>query len=475
MINFTNSYNQLPNEFYSNEIPSAAVRPHLIAFNDKLASELGLDCSSINNEKLALIFSGKELLEKGSYISMAYAGHQFGHFVPSLGDGRAILMGEVTDYEGLLYDIHLKGAGRTNFSRRGDGRSSLGPVLREYIVSEAMYHLGVPTTRALAAVLTGDDVFREDIFPGGVFTRVARGHIRVGTFEYFFSREEHHNVKVLSDYAIARFDKDLVDLEDKYNKFFERIVKRKLNLVAKWMGLGFIHGVMNTDNTSISGETIDYGPCAFMDKFSFDKVFSSIDRHGRYRYANQGNIALWNLSVLANTLFPLLKREGETDEDAIQRLQQKFKEYSAYYETQWLRVMGNKIGIFDPLPSDSDLINDFLSTMENHGLDFTNTFRNLHNFDFVDEEISSRWHQRLKEQGKDFAQVRKLMDSVNPFVIPRNHQIEKAINDAIDGNFEHFHFLRNAFENPYKEDSDLLTLTVEPLAGEIVTKTFCGT
>lgn len=474
-IKFNNTYAQLPESFYKEAIPSAGVSPELIKFNDELAKNLNMNFSSCSDSELAQIFSGMKIIEGAMPIALAYAGHQFGHFVPELGDGRAILLGEVTSKDGFQYDIQLKGCGQTPFSRRGDGRSWLGPVLREYIVSEAMFNMGVPTTRALAAVTTGDDVFREDIYPGGIFTRVARSHLRVGTFEYFAARQMNEEIKKLCDYAIDRHDRDLNNHEDKYNLFFERVVRRKLDLVAKWMGIGFIHGVMNTDNTSISGETLDYGPCAFMDHFSFNKVFSSIDRHGRYAYSNQGKIAIWNMSVLANTIFPLLQREKESQQDVIDRLQGQFQIYTDYFEQKWLQTMGNKLGVFRPSIEDKILIQNFLTYFEENKLDFTNSFRALNKLEFVDEEIFKRWHARLSDQEQSFDDAIVLMNNVNPYIIPRNHQIEQAIQDSLEGDFSHFHKLLEITKNPYKEREEFLDFTNPPEEDEVVHKTFCGT
>ena len=295
MFDFDNSYAKLPTDFYKAAKPSSAFTPELITFNKTLATELGADFDGFSDNELAEIFSGKKLLPGAMPIALAYAGHQFGNFVPSLGDGRALLLGEIVAPSGKRYDIQLKGSGRTSFSRRGDGCSALGPVIREYILCEAMNALSIPTTRALAAVTSGENVRREDITPGGIFTRVASSHIRIGTFEYFIYRKDIDAIKQLADYTINRHYPELNDSENKYYELFKSVSKRKLSLVAKWMSVGFIHGVMNTDNSSICGETIDFGPCAFMDNFHYDKVFSSIDRDGRYAYHNQGNIALWKM------------------------------------------------------------------------------------------------------------------------------------------------------------------------------------
>ncbi|EQC47572.1 YdiU family protein [Bacteriovorax sp. Seq25_V] len=475
MIKFNNSYTKLPEQFYGAATPSAAVMPRLIAVNDSLAKFLNIDLSSYSQDDLTGIFSGKLIPSGAEPIALAYSGHQFGHFNPTMGDGRAILIGEVIGSDGLQYDIQLKGSGKTPYSKRGDGRSWLGPVLREYVVSEAMYSLGIPTTRALGAAETGEDVYREDVLPGGVFTRVARSHIRVGTFEHFASRGDIQNLKILCDYAINRHDSDLNDHADKYNIFFDRIFKRKLDLVSKWMGVGFIHGVMNTDNTSISGETLDFGPCAFMDHFSYNKVFSSIDTHGRYAYSNQGRIAVWNLSVLANALFPLLQREGESQEEAVKRLESAFDDYSKYYDSKWLEVMGKKLGLFNATESDRPLIGQFLNYLEEHNQDFTNIFRSLNTLEFVDKEFEKEWLLRLDLQEKTQEEAISLMNSVNPYVIPRNHQIEKMIRLAVDGDYTLFEKLLKVLQNPYEENVSNLKFTLPPNNDEVVKRTFCGT
>ncbi len=475
MMKFNNTYTKLPKQFFDKALPSASVNPKLIAINEALAKFLDIDLSSYSKDELTKIFSGEIILEGSDPIALAYSGHQFGHFNPTMGDGRAILLGEVTGRDGLQYDIQLKGSGKTPYSKRGDGRSWLGPVLREYVVSEAMFNLGIPTTRALAACESGDDVYREDVLPGGIFTRVARSHIRVGTFEHFASRGDVTNLKILCDYAINRHDKDLVDNKDKYNIFFDRIFKRKLDLVAKWMSVGFIHGVMNTDNTSISGETLDFGPCAFMDSFSYNKVFSSIDTQGRYAYSNQGRVAVWNLSVLANALFPLLQKEGESSDDAVKRLESSFDEYSKYFDSKWIEEMGHKFGIFNPSESDRPLIGKFLNYLEANSLDFTNSFRSLNSLSFADKEFEREWLNRLNLQSEKLEEAVSLMNRVNPFIIPRNHQIEKMIKLAIDGDYSLFAKLMEVLAQPYKQEETNLEFTYSPTQEEEVKKTFCGT
>ncbi len=471
-IEFINTYADLGDDFGQLIKPSSAIAPELILFNRDLASFLGIDFSSTSESELEAIFSGKTILENSRPFAMAYAGHQFGHFVPQLGDGRAILLGEVESSNRKSYDLQLKGAGQTAFSRRGDGRSSLGPVIREYIVSEAMHALGVPSTRALAAVTTGETVYREDALPGGILTRVASSHIRVGTFEYFACRKDEKNLKVLADYAIKRHYPDLQNEEDKYFQFFKAVARRKLQLVSKWMSFGFIHGVMNTDNTTISGETIDFGPCAFMDTFSHNKVFSSIDHHGRYSYHSQGNIALWNLSCLASCLVPLL---GLSEDEAKKKFESEFEVLTTFFKNTWRDEMARKMGIFKATPKDNELINEFLKHLEDNRMDFTNSFRDLSKNIKSEEGLFGKIKQRIGEQTETMEEAISLMNSVNPFIIPRNHLVERAISYGIKGDYSFFKRLVEVFKDPYKEDKNNIDLTQPPKPNEIVHQTFCGT
>ncbi|MDA8792103.1 YdiU family protein [Bacteriovoracaceae bacterium] len=471
-INLKNTYFDLGSSFSKRVEPSVAKRPFLIKFNHKLALDLNIDIEKSTDEVLADIFSGKTIMENSKPIAMAYAGHQFGHMVPQLGDGRAILLGEV-ESDNRFFDIQLKGAGQTPFSRRGDGRSSLGPAVREYILSEAMHALNIPTTRALAITLSGEEVFRESSLPGAVFTRVARGHIRVGTFEYFLYRQDEKSLRKLADYVIQRFYPELKNEKDLYFKLFQKIARKKLSLVAKWMGIGFIHGVMNTDNTSISGETIDYGPCAFMDQFSFSKVFSSIDHQGRYQYDNQGNIALWNLSVLANCFIPLL---NETPEKLKEKFMQEFAELELYFEKEWTQVFSVKFGFSEVQTGDTELFKSFLSYLEENKLDFTNSFRNIHNllFESNDERILSLTN-RIKLDKFSYEEQIKIRNQNNPYLIPRNHLVEKAIQNSLEGDYSFFHEMVEALQKPYFEDAKYIDFTQPPHSHEIVHQTFCGT
>ncbi|MCO4753389.1 MAG: YdiU family protein [Bacteriovoracaceae bacterium] len=476
MIKFSNTYCELPENFFEEVLPSVGETPELMHFNNELAQELGLDLAVLNEQELANIFCGKTILEGSNPIAMAYSGHQFGQFNPSLGDGRAHLLGEVITAEQQRFDIQLKGSGRSRYSRRGDGRSWLGPVVREYILSEAMSALGIPTTRALCAVRTGEEVLREDTLPGAVFTRVASSHLRVGTFEYFSARSAD-DLKIMADYAIDRHDPDLKNHKQKYFEFLKRVARRKLSLVSKWMGIGFIHGVMNTDNTSIAGITIDYGPCAFMDNYVENKVYSSIDRQGRYAYSNQGQIAIWNMSVLANALFPLLLDESESKntDKVILKLQEEFKHLDSFYQQEYLNVMGKKFGIFRPAYSDLAIINEFLKHLEDNHLDFTNSFRKLNTLDHDNKLFLRKWQDRLAEQAKTSAEVIELMNQSNPFIIPRNHQVAKAIEDSVGGDDSYFKYLVQSYKKPFVQNEALDDLTLTPRPEEIVHQTFCGT
>lgn len=472
-IPFINTYVKLPDAFFQRTEPSAAVEPQLIAFNAPLAAELGIESAEATDAELAAVFSGKQLLPGSEPLAMVYAGHQFGNFVPQLGDGRAILLGEVVNRSGQQIDLQLKGAGATRFSRGGDGRAALGPVLREYIVSEAMHALGVPTTRSLAAVLSGGPVYRDQALPGAILTRVAASHLRVGTFEYFASRGQTEHLRQLADYAIARHYPDLAQGPNTYLAFFEIVARRQLRLVCKWMSIGFIHGVMNTDNTTISGETIDYGPCAFMDHFRANKVFSSIDRSGRYAYNQQGNIMLWNLANLGSCLVPLI---DEDSDKAAKKLEQAFQPLPDFFRKTYFETMGRKLGLADPQPEDSALVESFFSHLAEKNADFTNAFRALTEQRDESGSFFDAWRKRLDQQDQSWEESVQLMRSVNPARIPRNHQIEKAITAAEEtGDFSKFAALREALADPYTDDARFLEFTAPPTPEEEVKQTFCGT
>ena len=466
----SHTYAELPDRFFAPATPDRAPAPELLAVNRPLAEQLGFALPD-DDASVAALLSGQTLPDGARPIAMAYAGHQFGQLVPQLGDGRAVLLGEATAADGRRYDVQLKGAGRTPFSRGGDGKSSLGPVIREYLVSEAMHRLGVPTTRALAAVRTGEDVLRDTVLPGGVLTRVAASHIRVGTFEYFAVRGDTDGVRRLADYAIARHDPALAAAEHPYRAFFAAVVERQAVLVAHWMALGFIHGVMNTDNTSIAGETIDYGPCAFMDEFRFSKVFSSIDRGGRYAYNQQPLIAQWNLARLAECLL------GIDDDKA--SFEAALARFDAVFEPAYRERMAAKLGLAaDPDETDGALIRDFLMELERRELDYTLSFRELAGRLAAGAEpalgdVELHWRERVAATAPEA--TRAAMDQVNPIVIPRNHQIEHAITAAVSGDNSVFDALGMALAEPYRLTPGLEHFALAPAPTERVVRTFCGT
>src|SRR6478609_4082668 len=430
---FQNTYAALPANFFARVVPTPVASPRLIKLNRPLAIHLGLDPDRLSSPEGTEILAGKRVPEGADPIAMAYAGHQFGHFVPQLGDGRAILLGEVIDADGIRRDIQLKGSGPTPFSRRGDGRAALGPVLREYIVSEAMFALGIPTTRSLAAVITGERVQRETMLPGAVLTRVASSHIRVGTFQFFAARGDTDGVRQLADHAIARHYPEAAKADRPYHALLEGVVARQADLVARWLLVGFIHGVMNTDNTSISGETIDYGPCAFMDEYNPSTVFSSIDEMGRYAYGNQPRIALWNLTRLAECLLPLF---SDDKDKAIEQAQFALGEFAGKFTTAYQAGLRAKIGLFTEAEGDEALVQDLLDAMTKNQADFTLTFRRLGDAalgDESDEPVRGlfidptmfdawavRWRQRTALEPQSAAERRDAMNRINPAIIPRN-------------------------------------------------------
>ena len=443
MIKFSNTYAKLPENFYEHIHPKPVKNPKLIEFNSKLSEFLNIDPKKINKKNGKLIFSGNKLLDGAKPIAMAYAGHQFGSFVPQLGDGRAVLIGEVIAKNGQRFDLQLKGSGKTSFSRQGDGRSPLGPVIREYLISESLHYLGIPSTRSLAIVSTGELVNRESPTPGGILTRIASSHIRIGTFEYFSSREDLRSLKKLADYTILRHFPE-VKKNNPYQSLLNNVIKFQAKLIAKWMSIGFIHGVMNTDNTTISGETIDFGPCAFMDEYHPNKVFSFIDHEGRYSYINQGRIMFWNLSKFAEGLLPLLNKNVEKAKKmAIESLEKFPKEF----EQNWLDEMRKKIGLKKRRKEDIKIINTFLEILENEKIDFTLGFRRLSNLidkrkkeSFFKRKVKnkemfsnwcSQWDKRIKIEDDEKELIISSMNSVNPLFIPRNHLVESAINGAV--------------------------------------------
>jgi serine/tyrosine/threonine adenylyltransferase len=485
---FQNTYAALPPGFFARVAPTPVASPRLIKLNRPLAIQLGLDPDRLATPEGAEILAGKRLPDGADPIAMAYAGHQFGHFVPQLGDGRAILLGEVIDADGVRRDIQLKGSGPTPFSRRGDGRAALGPVLREYIVSEAMAVLGIPTTRSLAAVVTGENVMRETLLPGAVLTRVASSHIRVGTFQYFAARSDTEGVRRLADHVIARHYPQAADANRPYHALLEGVIARQAELVARWLLVGFIHGVMNTDNTSISGETIDYGPCAFLDQYDPATVFSSIDEQGRYAYANQPRIALWNLTRLAECLLPLFSDEQDK---AIAEAQSALGEFAEKFDTAYQTGLRSKLGLFTARDDDPALAQDLLDAMARNQADFTLTFRRLSDaLDpsndsnvrqlFADpaayDEWAVRWRQRLGDEPQAAAERRSAMRSVNPAFIPRNHRIEAVIEAAVNrDDFTPFEELLTVLSKPYEDQPAFALYAEPPEPDQRVLQTFCGT
>jgi uncharacterized protein YdiU (UPF0061 family) len=482
---FDNSYSRLPDAFFSLIEPTPVSAPVMIRLNHDLATELEIDITRLDSPEGLAILSGNQRPDGSKPLAMAYSGHQFGGFSPQLGDGRAILLGEVIGKEGIRYDIQLKGSGPTPFSRRGDGRSALGPVLREFIVSEAMAALGVPTTRALAAVASGDEVVREGIQPGGVFTRVASSHIRIGTFQWFAAREDYDNLRVLADYVIDRHYPAAQQEENPYRALLDGVIGRQAQLIAHWMQLGFIHGVMNTDNMAVSGETIDYGPCAFLDRYEPAKRFSSIDHHGRYAFGNQGPIGHWNLTRFAETLLPLLdndpKRSVAEAEAALDR-------FSGLYQSALRKRFTAKIGIEGGNTDDWSLVENLLAAMTDGEADFTQVFRHLPEslesgndhavarlFNQPEAIVAwlSTWRARLHES--DHSQTLALMRRTNPVFIPRNHRIEEAIQAGNIGDFAPFHRLHQVLQNPFTEQAEFTEYEATPAPDEVVQETFCGT
>lgn len=488
-FSFDNSFSRLPGHFHARVRPTPVAAPRLVKINRSLAEELGLETDSLDPEVLAAIFAGNRLPEDAEPIAMAYAGHQFGNFVPQLGDGRAILLGEVMDRAGRRRDIQLKGCGQTPFSRNGDGRAALGPVLREYIIGEAMHALGIPTTRALAAVTTGEPVYRETILPGAVLARVAASHIRVGTFEYFAARDDLGSIRALADHVIARHYPEAREATQPYLALLEAVVERQAALIAEWMRVGFIHGVMNTDNMAISGETIDYGPCAFMDHYDPATVFSSIDRGGRYAYGNQPTIAQWNLARFAETLLPLIDGEPAA---ALEQATQIIRGFLGRFERHWRDVMRRKLGLATTEPDDLRLVQDLLEAMRRSGADYTLTFRRLCDAAadpgaessvrdlFIDRAAydawAIQWRARLARDPATPTERAALMCRANPALIPRNHRVEQALRAAVEqADLGPFESLLHALERPYEDRAELLDYSQPPSDDERVLRTFCGT
>jgi uncharacterized protein YdiU (UPF0061 family) len=461
----------------------------MLCFNDELAAELGLEAEVLKSDYGARIFSGAEVPPGAEPVAQAYAGHQFGNFVPQLGDGRAVLLGEVIDREGRRRDIALKGSGRTPFSRGGDGKAAVGPMLREYVIGESMHALGIPTTRALAVVRTGEDVIRERILPGAVLVRVAASHVRVGTFQYFAARGDIEKVRMLAEYAINRHDPGLAARTDRYLDLLRAVASRQARLIAQWMLHGFIHGVMNTDNMAVSGETIDYGPCAFIEAYSPGAVFSSIDRHGRYAYGNQPAIAQWNLARFAETLLPLINPEAP--EAAVPAAQEVLQQFAADYEAAWLSGMRAKLGLQDAAEGDQELATDWLALLEAQNVDFTLAWRrlggaaagNTQPFDDLFRDAHGvafwmdHWRARIAQESITPKDRETLMNRVNPIYIPRNHRVEEALAAASDrGDMEPFNRLLEVLENPFEERPGFEGYA-QPAPPEVTAcyRTFCGT
>ena len=481
-MKLSNSYIGLPEEFYQVVNPTPVKNPKTLIFNEDLADSLDI---KLKDEEVSNFFSGNGLPEDSVPIALNYAGHQFGNFVQQLGDGRAVLLGEINAKDGT-YDLQLKGSGKTMFSRQGDGRSALGPVIREYILSEAMYYLGVPTSRALAAIATGEHVARETFEPGGVLTRIAKSHLRVGTFEYFASRQQLNDVKMLADFAIQRHYPEIRETEKHYLELLKKVATNQSKLVSKWMSIGFIHGVMNTDNFTISGETIDYGPCAFLDEYHPGKVFSSIDQNGRYAFGNQPSIASWNLASLAGCLIAFIDKDSDKANELATEVLDNFSKET---NQRILDLMCEKIGLNGGKKENQTLLRNLLKIMMDNEADYTITFRNLSKVLFEDsdeffnqfsekKEINAwlnNWKQALKNEYKDLSKLTDRLNRINPVYIPRNHQVQLAIDLAYENDFSKMLEMIEVFKNPFKEVSEYVSYSQAPLEKEKIRRTFCGT
>ncbi len=487
---FDNSYARLPERFFARVAPTPVAEPQLVHLNESLARELGVDAERTASQEGVEVLAGNRIPRGAEPIAMAYAGFQFGSWVPQLGDGRAVLLGEVVGRDGVRRDVQLKGSGRTPFSRNGDGRAALGPVLREYIVSEAMAALGVPTTRSLAAVTTGEQILRETLLPGAVLTRVALSHIRVGTFQFFAGRGDVEAIRLLAQHVIARHYPEAAEAQNPVLDMLDAIVARQAELVARWQLVGFIHGVMNTDNTSIAGETIDYGPCAFMDHYHPETVYSSIDRMGRYAYGNQPSIALWNLRGLANTLLPAIADDPEA---AIEPATEVLGSFPGRFRHAYQTGMRRKLGLAESREGDDELVEDLLKRMALGRADFTLTFRRLSELgdepSEADARVSNlfddpsafgewvvRWRQRVANESRCADERRADMRSVNPAFVPRNHRVEEVIVAATKkGDFGPFKTLLDVLASPYEDQPTREKYAAPPRPEEVVHQTFCGT
>jgi serine/tyrosine/threonine adenylyltransferase len=486
-LGFQHSYSALPSQFHVPVNPTPVANPQLVVFNGELAEALGLDAEALERNA-ATLFSGNQLPEDANPLAMAYAGHQFGAFVPRLGDGRAILIGELRGRDGVLRDVQLKGAGLTPFSRNGDGRAVLGPMLREYLISEAMHAFGIPTTRSLAVVTTGEQVYRNQVLPGAVLTRVAASHVRVGTFQYFAARDDQEALRQLLDYVIARHYPAARDADSPALAVLKEVSRRQAALICDWMLVGFIHGVMNTDNMAISGETIDYGPCAFMDEYAPKTVFSSIDHNGRYAYANQPAIAQWNLARLAETLLALIDPDPEK---AVSLAIEVVEPFIEQFDSCFLAGMRRRLGLSSALDGDAELIRGLLTHMQNSQADFTLTFRRLA---LMAEDPSGQtrvrelfsadsgvegwlrdWQQRLAREPQTTTERASGMRAANPAFIPRNHRVEAALSAAEGGDYGPFHKLLSILQRPYDDQPEVTEYAQPPQPSERVLRTFCGT
>jgi len=477
--NFDNSYSRLSDAFKEHIDPVAVKKPELILINEDLAKELNLDFTKIDNEELSALFTGNILPEGSNAIAQAYAGHQFGHFT-MLGDGRAVLIGEHVTNNNKRYDIQFKGSGKTAFSRNGDGRAALGPMLREYIISEAMHNLNIPSTRGLAVTKTGEEIMRDNLLQGAILTRVASSHIRVGTFQYVAARDKKYELEIFLNYVLNRHYPELVNSKDKALDLLNVLIDKQIDLVINWMRVGFIHGVMNTDNMTISGETIDYGPCAFMDIYEPKTVFSSIDKMGRYAYCNQPAITKWNLSRFAECLIPLIDKN---EDKAVKSAKELIDTFGKRYEEKWLNMMRNKLGLLGEDNKDKFLIVDLLTWMHQNKADYTNTFCHLMNLKGYDDDLfkdnnfqnwKKNWQERLKLNNNTPEKYIELMRKVNPLVIPRNHKIEESLEAANNNNFGSFNKLLKILKKPYVEQINISDyLKMDRSSKEY--KTFCGT
>ena len=475
---FDNSYSKLSKTFKEDIKPTPVHEPELVILNDELAKNLNLNFSGIDKKKLAEIFSGNSLPDGTNSIAQAYAGHQFGHFT-MLGDGRAVLLGEHIDNKNQRFDIQFKGSGRTSFSRGGDGRAALGPMLREYIISEAINALHIPTTRSLAVVKTGEKVVRENLLNGAILTRVASSHIRVGTFQYIAATQNLEDLNTLVDYTIDRHYPDIKSSKNKALDLLSLVMEKQCQLVINWMRVGFIHGVMNTDNMTISGETIDYGPCAFMDQYDPKTVFSSIDKFGRYAFSNQPPITKWNLARFAECLIPLIDKD---EDSAIKIATELIDNFQNIYEEKWLNMMRDKLGLFGEDKNDLTLINKLLDWMKNNNADYTNTFCHLMGFEIGDEVYknddfkswTNEWEKRLKLNNSSDKHL-ELMKKTNPIVIPRNQKVEEALADADKGNIETMNKLLKVVSNPYSDQKNIIEFQKPAAIGNEKYQTFCGT